>query len=303
MNASSDNVNGTLCEISTFYWVLQFGLLPPLLFLYSLVLFVMFRNKSDFKNSYFTLILSLGVSDFVILLYLYHGFFCCLFRGNYLGVTVDAIITFIMTSLGWFNGLYLKMFISVNRFVAIAMFDKFKQIWTLNRTRMLAASCTVLGVLSTVPYYIAPNPELYNVDYKSPGPPEKARRTDFLILFDMISSNGSVVFIIGLHITSAALCIVRYKSFAHVKQKYVREIKLLVQGTFIGLMLAFSEMFYYFPVFGELTFIYVSILSTGLNPIVYLIMDRRLREKLLLVFSNINESSSAPSLGPSKSTT
>lgn len=166
-NTSSGNGSSPTCKISTIYWILQFGLLPPLMFLYALILFVIFRNKSAFKNSYFTLILSLGLSDFVILIYLYHGFFCCLFRGNYLGVTVDAILTFTLTSLWWFNGLYLNVFISINRFVAIALFAKYKQIWTLNKTRIVAVSCAVLGVLSTIPYYIAPKPEIYLIEYKS----------------------------------------------------------------------------------------------------------------------------------------
>lgn len=90
----------------------------------------------------------------------------------------------------------------------------------------------------------------------------------------------------ALHLISVALCILRYKSFVNVKQKYVREIKLLIQGTIVGIMLAITEIFYYFPVLGELTLMYVSILSASLNPIVYLIMDQRLREKVLFVFNS-----------------
>lgn len=121
------------------------------------------------------------------------------------------------------------------------------------------------------------------MDFKSPGPPGGESRSDGLMLFDMISGYGGVLFITGLHVVSALLCVIRYKAFSHVKQKYIREIKLLIQGTFVGLMLLLCELLYYAPVAGDLTFLITSFLSTSLNPLIYLIMDNRLRKRLLVV--------------------
>lgn len=282
-----------VCQISLVEWIFQFGVVPCLIFLYVSVLLTISLCKTDFKNPFFIFVIALGISNLTLIIYLYHQFFCCFFNGNYLGKTFDAVITFIFISIGWYSALYLNVLISLNRFSAIVLFSKYKLMWSENRSKVMVAVSAASGIGSTLFYFI-PGPTIFDIETKhiQPTTSSKAR-----MIFDMISGYGSAIVILVIYSATTILCIVRYKKFSHnIKKKYVREVKLFVQGIFIALLLTIQLTFYYFTVkIREMDLSYFATVTTAINPIIALLINQRLREKLLQLFkcsirTNLNSS-------------
>lgn len=288
MNISKNVSELQVCPISTFYWFLQTVIYIPLLILYFLVLLVIILYKREFKNPYYSLVLSLGITDIVSLLYILHGFICCLVGGNYFGTSYDIGFTYLYNSCGWYSALFLNLSISINRFSAIAFFSQYKEIWTVKRIRCILLFSFVNGLLIELPVVLLA-PEIYNVEEKVPTSIGRtAELTQIMDRVNLIFSIGLVAILILIYSVTVCLSVLRKKKFIGNIGKFIIDIKMLVQAMIVGILLIIAEVAYYFPIFNELSFVIFSILSTGFNPVIFLALDTKLR-KMLSIFLKIHK--------------
>lgn len=266
-----------VCPISTFYWIIQTVICPISYILYIMVLYTIFRYR-EFTNTYYTLVLALGVADMITNIYVVHAFICCLFGYNYLGIFADRIITFLFASTGWYFGIYLNLFISLNRFVAIVFFVRYKQLWTNFRTKIFIFICLVMGLLTASPYTLLTT--IYSVPGKTTSFQGSEKLAEIMTTFDFISSTGPAVIFLILYTTSVVFSVVRMRNFVGVKSKYVREIKMMIQGILIGAMIIIVDILSHTPAIGEMSWVLPTVLMTGLNPIIYIALDSRIRDRL-----------------------
>lgn len=286
MNASSNLTVFCVCNISVFYWFIQTSVYCPLFIFYIVLLSTIIKFKSAFKNSYYSLILALGIADIVTLLYLLHGFICCNYGRNYLGIPFDKFLTYFYNSIGWYGGLYLNLTISLNRFTAIAFFSKYKLIWTSRIVKSLVLFCMVFGVITDLPVFLWA-PEIYNIEEK--GATAIVRTGKVKELMDNINlawSIGLIAILITIYSLTVCLSVFKKKSLTSEKSKFVTDVKLLIQGIFVGIMLIVAEVAYYFPIFGDSSFLLTSILSAGFNPVIYIALDSKLRKQTLLFINS-----------------
>lgn len=225
----------------------------------------------------------MALPDIMSLLYLIHAFLCCVFNGNYLGMTFEFIITFIYDSF-WYNLLYVNLLISINRLSAVAFFHKYKQKWTVGAAKFLVGLCLLLGFASSAIFYSLA-PFAYNVQYKVPMPYDFVNgNVELQTKIDMVLSFGTIFVIVAVYVGTVLLSIVNTKKFTgHARKSFIRELKMLVQCIIVVCVLICAEFFIYFPVIGDLTFIIAAVLTAGLNPVIYIILDTKLRKKFLFI--------------------
>lgn len=265
MNSSNSGTTDTTwnCQYSLLYWITQTLFFPILIALYVIILVIIYKYKSsDFQNSYFILITGLGMADLISLTIFLYDFIWC-FCDNTKLVTVDKITKFLYGGIGWYCSIYLNVFIALNRFVAIAFYSYYKRIWTRIRTKIIVTFCFISGLITNT---IAVVLKKYAVV------PEESLR-----IFDMTLSCGLAIVIVLTYIISVGTSIVRMKSFIGAKGKYIREVKMLIQGIYLAVMLIFADVTFWFP-FSDTQMLEITlILSAGSNPIIYLALDARLR--------------------------
>lgn len=278
MDSSNNTTLITVCEISTLYWIIQTVIYPILFSAYILVLYVIIKFRSEFKNSYFTLVVALGVADIITLLYMLHGFICCLLNSNYLGINFDLALTYVYDSIGWYTAFYLNIFLSLNRLIAIAMYSRYKQIWTNNRTIAVVIFCYILGFITNIPYLVLTR-LMFSLEDKRDMPTVEINSEAFEY-FDLISGCSEGVFIFIVYLLSMVLSVIRIQKLSGIRKQYMREVKMLIQGMIIAAGLIFLEIMYYFPCLGDMSFVIPAIMATGFNPIIYITLDYKLRAKV-----------------------
>lgn len=227
----------------------------------------------------------------VTLFYLLHGFICCILEKNYLGIKVDIFMTYFYNSIGWYGALFSNLSISINRFSAIAFITKYKSIWTTRRVRFIVLFCLIVGLLTELPVILLA-PEAYIVEDKlSTAIAGTTEDKQAITTFNLIWSIGFIIIVMINYIITVCLSVIKRKSFINKKSKYIRDLKLLIQGIIVGIMLVIAEVAYYFPIFGDLSFFITSLLSAGLNPVIYFIIDSNLRKRVKGFFMVLKKNS------------
>lgn len=268
MNSSVFNETTVQCEISTTYWIFQIIVYPTLLILYCIVVYILCKYRTtDFKNSYFTLILALAFGDMISFVMFTYDFFDCYYQNNFEGV-LAAVVDALYYSFGWWNIIFLNIAVSLNRFTAIVYFSRYRQVWTEPRTKLVVALCVILSLIPATSHML--------IVYGFPAYVYVEKMTDIVF-----SCGITVIILLAIYFPSAVLSVVRMKKLVGVKVKYNREIKMLIQGIFIVTMLIIVDISYWLDIERE-TNDMLFLLSSGLNPIIYLALDSRLRRKFLL---------------------
>lgn len=278
----SNNSSEVIITVSPLYWIIGTTICPASIILYCLILYVIRKFPADFKNPYFTIIIGLSIADIVALLYAIHSFICCLTGSNYLGITIDKVFTFLYAAIGWYGGLHLVMLITINRLVAITMYLRYTSIFTVKVAKILVFIGITLAVLPSIPYPIV-GTNIFIIARISPGFVEINQGTENVLFMDLIYGTAIGVVVISTHIICGILCIIKRRGMTSIKAAYTQEIKLLLQGTFIGSMLVVNTVTTFFPI-GELSWVIGVILVSGLNPVVYVITDSNLRQHISVIF-------------------
>lgn len=286
MNVSNNTTIAVTSNTWTTYsitaeWYVVIVIASLLLAAYIVVFVAILAHSSDFKNSYYTLIQALALADFYSL---YFVIYRAAFGKTYSGTTMDRVFIFLYQSFAWHNGLHLNVAIGFNRFCAIAFYVQYKEKFTVLVSRILALVCLLSAMaMSTYQFFV----------------PANLNTTT-----DLIIGNTLISIVIFTCIVSTTICFINVRKCSEMtKVSYVREMKMLCQGTIVSALLFGVEIMYWFPV-TELLLKIAVMLATGLNPIIYLTLDKKLRGRclklmkldkaMLLVSSRFQSSSVAP---------
>lgn len=284
MNSQNFTTSIFVCEISIIYWMIQTFITPIALFFYITVFYVIIRFKEDFKNSYYTLVLALSVTDLVTVLYLLHGFICCYFNYNYLGITFDRIITYIYESVAYYSMLHLTVVMSINRLTAIILYKTYKQIWSPDKTLKIVVVCFVAGCLMTLLQYVLVSPTIYHLERKSPLIKNETWNSTNWNKFDFLWSCGLALFVLTIYAAIVVISFVRKYHINKIRVKHTRELKMTCQGVLVFVTLTFGNMSFYFRFMGDLTFVISALMSAVFNPFIYITMNENIRKKVLQLF-------------------
>lgn len=173
------------------------------------------------------------------------------------------ILHLIYNSIAWYSGIYLNFIISLNRCTAIVFFSDYKQIWSPTKTKLAVGLCFFFGTLTQTIYKLI---KLYCPFCSSA-----------LTIFDIVCGCGTALIIVIIYFISAFVSFKRLINFDRLRSKYIREIKMTLQATCLALMLILTDVAYCFPIMNHEYVALILFISAGLNPFIYLILDRRLR--------------------------
>uniref|UniRef100_A0A915J8B0 7TM GPCR serpentine receptor class x (Srx) domain-containing protein n=1 Tax=Romanomermis culicivorax TaxID=13658 RepID=A0A915J8B0_ROMCU len=216
------------------------------------------KGGKDFDTSYYVIAKYLAISDFGVLTA------AAMYMGDRLSSTTDErdfimrIFWVYSAAVGYFPGLCMNWLITLNRFTAIVFFSKYRIWFTVKRTRYAVAltytfSFIEITGVSFMPYWLQH--------------------------YFYIGMAGTTI---SLYILCYPICIVvsiirmRSNSAAHDKKKFLVEIKLLAQAILIG-CLVFLQEFLFQVTAGALIYEIFYMLYGGLNPLIYLSLDVKIR--------------------------
>lgn len=256
----TNNITYSATYTITAEWAAVASVTILLLLLYLFILVVILRDPSDFNSSYYTLVVALALSDFCSLLFVIYR---ALLGKTYYGLPIDNTLVIIYQACGWYYGLYLNISVALNRFFAVTFFTKYKTIFTIVRARILSVVCFIIAVLHHGSKYVFPNAVPY--------------------VADLAFGNTVISLVLVSYLAAAIYCMVNLNHISgSSKIPYIREIKMLVQGTLISTLLFIVQIMYWFPI-TDLILKIVLMLATGLNPVIYLVMDDNLRQKVFKI--------------------
>lgn len=242
---------------------------------YCFTFFVYIKYSKLFSNPYYELIKGLAVADILqIVQIIYSSMYGIYINPNFVdtepGQIVDLLLTVVQYS-GTYSAYAFHMSITINRFVAVIFFQRYKQIYTKRNTIILFAFCITLGFVAFSPdlimKFIHFEPYVRYWFYSSPHPFQ---------YIDAVFSRITTVTLVAL--SSFACCVSWFKLKRMAvgnRASYKMEIKMLIQSIFISFMLIVKDFVFSFgghflPVSFS-RFLYFA--SCATNPIVILIMD------------------------------
>lgn len=287
MNFNNTLTNGSLVpvyswrQVTTFQWSIRAALFPTLNTLHCFIFYIILKFPTDFKSSYYSFVIALSVTDFVISFdFLFDIFIPDMLQHRYLNVICDNILIVLNYNFGW-NANYAIMFcIGINRLCAIIFYSRYNSLFTRKVTVIMIVSSFFAGCVFHLPFFISCG-VLINFQsrlgfFLNPPPVCNNIITYFKILsviYIWFSSGLLIVF----YIVTFAFSFYKLKTFTGQKSIYKKEIKLLCQAVFTFTFLLITNILNWFPqyyaILGELTWMYPLI-----NPIAYLLFDPKIRE-------------------------
>uniref|UniRef100_A0A914X0E8 G-protein coupled receptors family 1 profile domain-containing protein n=1 Tax=Plectus sambesii TaxID=2011161 RepID=A0A914X0E8_9BILA len=120
----------------------------PALAVYILVVIVIANNPQKFaNNSYYTLLLSLALSDSILLsLYCFYAVPCTLIQENIFGANFDIFIG-VVFNIAYFSCLPCIAAIGVNRYFAVCQFVSYDSTFNRRNTRIVLAIVWAIGII------------------------------------------------------------------------------------------------------------------------------------------------------------
>jgi len=138
--------------LSKFEWFTMLTIFPTLVFLYLLVLFVVYKNKSgDFRNPYYVFLLANGICDLAMLIYTVYSVLLDTVQNRVLGNFMDNVISFVFYwALGWYGTQIFSAMIATNRFFAIVFHNRYA-LYTVEHARILTLFGFVVSMAIPLP--------------------------------------------------------------------------------------------------------------------------------------------------------
>lgn len=269
--------------VSTEEIIVMSTLYPFCFSFYCCILYLILSTPSKFRNSYYTLIVGLGISDLSALLYMLYGFVYDFVQVAYLSSTVDKILSMYLY---WvcmqFSTQIYSAFIATNRFCAVTFLTKYKTVFTVKLSLILIGVNMFVSFLIVIPIQAVFGLRYQSI-YKFAGVdffnlpvslyPELLKLHVFLQFFPAFLSSYSCI----LYIFSVIYSLRKYKTLPTSQKSYVKEMKLMFQGVLIAVVtIATVSIHFVNPpaLLNRMTdFVYCS-----LNPFFYLMMDSSLRK-------------------------
>lgn len=285
MNSSSPLIPPSVSvQDSMFTLIVHTSLCVALFVLYLTVLIITQIYKRDFIHSYYTLTFALGVSDLINLCYISYRSLATYYTYFAMDVAVGKYIILLQITIGWYGSFYLNLAVTINRFIAVAFFSSYKKVFSRLITRLTVVLCYVLGIISYTPFCVlSPNPLC--PDYAKNGAPVQAKSEAFNAykVFQVSVIDTICILIIFIYIFCVVISIKRLQSLHTRRTKYLREVKMLAQGCLCSVSLCIVGLLMFLgpAVTGGIVTKIFHIFYSGLNPIIYLLLDTNLRKRLL----------------------
>lgn len=277
--ASSSPVNDTAVTV-----VVLTTLGVVFFILYCTVMTIVLLHRKEFIHSYYTLTFALGVSDLINLFYISYRTLATYYDYLDMDVAVGKYVVILQNTIGWYGSFYLNVTIAINRFVAIAFPSSYKKIFSPLKTRFAVAVCYTLAVLSYMPFCALSS--TLCPDYKKNvtrvvviNAAFNAYKTFQVSIIDI-----ACILIVLIYVCSALVSVRSLKSLNVNRTKYVIEVKLLAQGCLCAATMCIVglQMFLGPTIVGPSVTKIFHTMYTGLNPVIYLLLDANLRKHLRL---------------------
>lgn len=284
---------------TTYETVIMLTVFPFLFLLYLLIVFIIFKNPNQFRNSYYTLVVGLAVSDFAMLLYTIYAFIYDVVGFPYFGRVVDATFSFVLYFvLGWYSTQIYSVLLATNRFFAIVFFLLYKKTFSVKISLIWIIFCILLSFSLACPMWLYVQ-FLYIPKYKVgifyPYTFSGLFTGEYYTLrkCDEYFSYIVACYIMALYIFCVLYSMVKVKSFqSSSRSSYVKEMKMLFQGLTIGILLCSLSFMHWFTPPATLnrmgTWLYCA-----LNPVIYLVFDGTLRKLFFKQLTSIKISTNS----------
>uniref|UniRef100_A0A915J216 G-protein coupled receptors family 1 profile domain-containing protein n=1 Tax=Romanomermis culicivorax TaxID=13658 RepID=A0A915J216_ROMCU len=265
--------------------VMTVPILSYLIIQYAVVLYTInYSDDTDYSNPFYTLITGTGIADLGMLLFNVYGVLNDILGYQYLGSKLDSFIGFLLYwSLGWYGTQIFVLIVTTNRLVAI-IYNSYYARFTVTMAKILCLSALLLSTVIVAPCYILIGFH-YSTRFKvslflQPGESSYTFLTRF-INFDEIFGYTVSVYIVVVYVILSLYLIKFYKSIISRNASYKKEVIFFVQGVCFALLLCFVNTVHWYiaPYCGALNRIGNWVFA-GSNPIIYLILDGKLRHSI-----------------------
>lgn len=284
--------------------VIMVTVFPCLFTSYLVVLYLMLTNWSEFKNSYYVLILGLSISDLAMLLYTLYGYLYDLIGYPYLGSFINTVLSFVFYwVLGTYSTQIYCIFLSTNRFFAVVFFLLYRQKFSMKVSLWLIAinvTCSFAIVSPLLMYFKILYVPKFKVAFFEPTSRDRnnycgtyAVAQIGFTLFDQTFSYLVAGCSMALYLFAVCYSIFKLKSYSNsnLRSSYVKEMKMMFQGFAIGLLLCTATFAHYVAPLYQLSVLsrFANMFFCGLNPVIYLALDRNLRQLLIKKLKSIKQ--------------
>uniref|UniRef100_A0A915J184 G-protein coupled receptors family 1 profile domain-containing protein n=1 Tax=Romanomermis culicivorax TaxID=13658 RepID=A0A915J184_ROMCU len=298
-NNISLHVNDTAMLLPMWELCISVPVLPLLICLYSAVLFTIINTKGpEYNNSFYTLLIGYGIADIGMLCFNIYSIIYDVLRKDFLGGSIDSFLGFVLYwALGWYSTQMFILIVTTNRFIAIVLNAHYSY-FTVKLARMLCIFTFVLSFVIVTPSYIILGfhySPLFKVPFFTVEGDIFTRTFAYFALFDEIFSYVVSFYVILAYVIISLYLIKFYKSFLSMNAGYKKEVIFFIQGVCFAIFLCFvNSVHWYLAPFSSSLNRIGNWIYTGLNPIIYLTLDGKLRRDFLRIFSTCKRNQVSP---------
>jgi len=140
--------------LSLFEWCTFLTVFPALVFLYLVVLFVVYANKSgNFSGAYFVLLFNHGLCDMFLALFTVYTIILDTAQKFLLGLIFDNFRGFLFFSCYLATQIFSAL-IATNRFFTIVFFKRFQTYFTVRQARIQSIIAILIACMINAPIFI-----------------------------------------------------------------------------------------------------------------------------------------------------
>lgn len=279
MEGNNTTVTFTLIVIETY-------ILIPFYFFWSctyILLFLFYAfHPQDLSSPYYIIVKGLALCDVLQLLSITYNSLYEHTNYTYLSYLFGEILDMVFVTLQFsseFSSYAFHLSLSINRFVAIVYFHRYKQIFNQKVTYSLVLLCFGFGFLTFCPTVMLKLFHFY--------PYHKFWFFQGIYPYDIMDKIFSRTTSILITFISCFACVYSFFKLAKIvnhRTLYKLEIKMLIQSILMSLILVIEDLAFYLQednIPSVMTrfsyFIYA-----GVNPVIILSMDKNVRKHLLI---------------------
>lgn len=269
--------------------------------IYSVVLVILCVYRKDFGHSYYTLTFGLGVSDLLNLFYISLKTLESFFNNYEIDYTIGRLVVISCMGLGWFGSFYLNVVVAVNRLIAITMFRVYPKIFQPLVTRLIVLFCYTVGTCFYLTFCILPNALCLNLDRNVPKVMPAGVNIETFKTLQFVQIVSICILVILIYVVAVSVSVRRLKSLNMNRTKYITEVKMLAQGCLCSIFMCVvgAQMFLGPNVVPGYVTKYFHTFYCGSNPIIYLMLDTKLRQRFFHPVKSLSSFISTNQVTPS----
>lgn len=274
--------NNTVPIVSSLVLVERYICIPLYIFMtifYIFFLIMMLHNSKKLSNSYYTILKGLAIADIGQMIIIVYNNFCSnLNLKFYLDCVSCQWLDFFLVTMQnilQYASYAIHLNILLNRLVAIFMFSKYKQLFTIRRANYLNMICFLFGFFAFSPtlilklYHFQPYIKFWTFDDFYP-----------YIAVDKVLGSITITTLTISSVFAGVYSWMKLKKTIVNRSSYKMEIKMLIQTIFMTSILIVGSIIVYTDLQGipPLAGKFVFFMFNGMNPFIYLAMDKTIRK-------------------------